>query len=177
LWAFFLGLLFSASALANNSDWPSHGQDYKEQRYSQHAAINEENVSQLGLAWSFDIDFNRGLESTPIVVDGVMYATGSWSFVYALNAKTGELLWKYDPKVPKSWGPKGCCGVVNRGVAVKDGKVVVGTFDARLIASDAATGKLIWEAQTADINKWPYTITGAPRIAKGKVFIGNGGAE
>jgi PQQ-dependent dehydrogenase (methanol/ethanol family) len=174
---FFISLLFSASALSNNTDWPSHGQDYKEQRFSQLAAINEENVSQLGLAWSFDTDFNRGLESTPIVVDGVMYVTGSWSFVYALDAKTGKLLWKYDPKVPKSWGPKGCCGVVNRGVAVKDGKVVVGTFDARLIALNAATGELLWETQTADIKKWPYTITGAPRIAKGKVFIGNGGAE
>ncbi len=74
---FFVSLLFSASALANNTDWPSHGQDYKEQRYSQLAAINEENVSQLGLAWSFDTDFNRGLESTPIIVDGAMYATGS----------------------------------------------------------------------------------------------------
>lgn len=173
-----IGLLgFSLTSTAGQVQWLSHGYDYQEQRHSPLSKINAKNVQDLGLVWSFDTDFNRGLEATPIVVDGVMFVTGSWSVAYALDAATGELLWKYDPKVPKAWGAKGCCDVVNRGVAVKDGKVVFGTFDARHIALDAATGELLWETQTADISKWPYTITGAPRIAKGKVFIGNGGAE
>ena len=166
-----------AKSHASAVEWPLHGLDAKEQRFSALAHINEHNVDQLGLAWSFDTDFNRGLEATPIVVDGVMYVTGNWSVVYALNAKSGQLIWKYDPQVPKAWGGQGCCDVVNRGVAVADGKVVVGTFDARLIALDASTGELIWETLTADTANWSYTITGAPRIAKGKVFIGNGGAE
>lgn len=158
-------------------DWPKYGYDNNEQRFSELDQINVANVSELGLAWSFETDFNRGLEATPIVIDGVMYFTGSWSVVYAVNAVTGELLWRYDPKVPREWGKMACCDVVNRGVAVADGKVVFGSLDTRLIALDQATGQLIWETQTADISKWPYTITGAPRIAKGKVFIGNGGAE
>lgn len=174
LFALLFGSSFSA---ANNVDWPLHGFTAQEQRFSPLSQINDQNVGELGLAWSFDTDFKRGLEATPIVVDGVMFVTGNWSFVYALDARTGELLWKYDPKVPRSWGAKGCCDVVNRGVAVADGKVLLGTFDARLIALDAASGELLWETQTADITRWPYTITGAPRVAKGKVFIGNGGAE
>lgn len=174
----FIALLFCNSlSVAENVDWPLHGLTAQEQRFSSLSQINDNNIDQLGLAWSFDTEFNRGLEATPIVVDGVMFFTGNWSVVYALDARTGEQLWKYDPKVPKNWGDKGCCDVVNRGVAVADGKVLFGSFDARLIALDAASGELLWETQTADISKWPYTITGAPRVAKGKVFIGNGGAE
>lgn len=162
----------------NPSDnWLAHGKDYREQRYSELKQINRESVTELGLAWSFDTDFNRGLEATPIVVDGVMYVTGNWSVVYALDARSGELLWKYDPKVPREWAKMACCDVVNRGVAVYEGKVIVGTLDARLIALDAESGEVIWSVQSADIEKYPYTITGAPRVAKGLVFIGNGGAE
>ncbi|MBU1831073.1 MAG: PQQ-binding-like beta-propeller repeat protein, partial [Gammaproteobacteria bacterium] len=135
------------------------------------------NVADLSLAWSFDTDFNRGLEATPIVIDGVLYLTGNWSVVYALDARSGALLWKYDPKVPREWGKMACCDVVNRGVAAYEGKIIFGTLDARLIALDAASGEKIWEVATADITAYPYTITGAPRVAKGKVFIGNGGAE
>ncbi len=175
--ALITSLLLTLNAKAEQEGWLSHGYDYREQRFSPLTGINDKNVAELGLEWSFDTDFNRGLEATPIVVNGVMYVTGNWSFVYALNARTGELLWKYDPQVPRAWGAMGCCDVVNRGVAVEDGKVVFGTFDARLIALDATTGELLWETRTADIEQWPYTITGAPRIAKGKVFIGNGGAE
>src|SRR5690606_3623901 len=93
-----------------------------------------------------------------------------------LDAKTGKELWRYDPKVPREWGAKGCCDVVNRGVAVYGGKVYVGAFDGRLIALNAKTGKKVWETLTID-RKFPYTITGAPRVVKGKVIIGNGGAE
>ncbi|MEE2654075.1 MAG: PQQ-dependent dehydrogenase, methanol/ethanol family [Pseudomonadota bacterium] len=165
--------------IASNPDenWLSYGKDYREQRYSELAQINRDNVSDLGLAWSFDTEYNRGLEATPIIVDGVMYVTGNWSVVYALDVRSGELLWKYDPKVPREWAKMACCDVVNRGVAVYEGKVFVGSLDARLIALDAASGEVIWEVQSADIKAYPYTVTGAPRVAKGLVFIGNGGAE
>ncbi len=157
-------------------NWLAHGRTYSEQRFSPLDAINDGNVDQLGLAWYFDTGTNRGLEATPIVVDGIMYTTGSWSVVFANDARTGELIWKHDPKVPKSWGAKACCDVVNRGVAVWKGKVYVGTIDGRLVALDAATGDVIWDVNTIDRTK-SYTITGAPRIVKDKVIIGNGGAE
>jgi quinohemoprotein ethanol dehydrogenase len=166
-------------AIANQGtdSWLSYGRDYNEQRFSELNLINENNISELGLAWSFDTENGRGLEATPVVVDGVIYVTGGWSIVYALDARTGTLIWKYDPQVAKEWGKMACCDVVNRGVAVYEGKVFVGTIDARLVALDAATGKVVWDVKTADTDKFPYTITGAPRAAKDKVFIGNGGAE
>ncbi|HUH03330.1 MAG TPA: PQQ-dependent dehydrogenase, methanol/ethanol family, partial [Kofleriaceae bacterium] len=157
-------------------EWIAHGRTYDEQRYSPLDQITTANVSQLGLAWSFDPETNRGLEATPIVVDGVMYTTGSWSVVFALDAATGELRWQYDPKVDKAVGRYACCDVVNRGVAVYRGRVYVGVLDGRLVALDAATGSEVWSVQTTPQSE-PYTITGAPRIVKGRVLIGNGGAE
>ena len=165
--------------------WISHGRTYSEQRYSPLKQITGANVTNLGAAWVGDLDANRGMESTPIVVDGVMYVTSAWSIVYAYDAKTGERLWKYDPNVDKARGQKACCDVVNRGVAIWEGMVYVGTIDGRLVALDAsrkgevdAAGnkKPKWEVVTVDQSK-PYTITGAPRVIKGKVIIGNGGAE
>jgi len=157
-------------------NWMSYGRTYSEQRFSPLNQINDQNVGQLGLAWSVDLDIRRGQEATPIVVDGVMYLSTAWSKVFALNAATGEKLWSYDPKVSPQWAVNACCDVVNRGVAVWRGKVFVGTLDGRLVALDAATGKPVWETLTID-PKFRYTITGAPRVVKGKVFIGNGGAE
>jgi glucose dehydrogenase len=157
-------------------NWMSHGRTYSEQRFSPLKEINDHNVGDLGLAWFYDLDTNRGQEATPIVVDGVMYFTSAWSKVFALDAATGARLWSYDPKVPPEWAVNACCDVVNRGVAVWKGKVFVGTLDGRLVALDAATGKPVWETLTID-RQFRYTITGAPRVAKGKVFIGNGGSE
>lgn len=165
-----------AAADDEPGNWLAHGRTYDEQRYSPLTMINDQNVGDLGLAWSFDTDTTRGLEASPIVVDGVMYTTGSWSTVFALNAKTGEQLWSYDPEVPRPWGYNACCDVVNRGVAVWKGKVYVGTIDGRLVALDAADGSVVWDVMTIDQTR-PYTITGAPRIVKDKVIIGNGGAE
>ena len=105
-----------------------------------------------------------------------MFTTGAWSVVYAHNALSGELLWKYDPRVPKEKAYFVCCDVVNRGVAIWEGKIFFGTLDGRLIALDAKTGSLLWETMTVDDSK-PYSITGAPRIIKDKVIIGNGGAD
>jgi PQQ-dependent dehydrogenase (methanol/ethanol family) len=159
-------------------NWLSHGRTYSEQRFSPLKKIDTANVGQLGLAWWLDIKSRttRGVEATPIVVDGVMYNTGAWSVVQAIDARTGKLLWDFDPQVPGEHAPKACCDAVNRGVAVWGGKVFVGTLDGRLIALDAKSGKKVWEAVTVDQSK-DYTITGAPRVVKGKVIIGNGGAE
>ncbi|MFZ2869229.1 PQQ-dependent dehydrogenase, methanol/ethanol family, partial [Zavarzinia sp.] len=157
-------------------NWLSTGRTYAEQRYSPLNAITTDNVKQLGLAWSYETGGNRGHHATPIVIDGTMYVTAPWSIVTALDARTGKALWTYDPEVPREWGKFACCDVVNRGVAVWEGKVIFGTLDARLVAVDAATGKKAWEIDTKE-GPWPYTITGAPRVVKGKVIIGNGGAE
>ncbi len=157
-------------------NWLTYGRTYSEQRFSPLKQINDQNAARLALAWYLDLDTNRGQEATPLVVDGVMYFTSAWSKVFAVNAASGRRLWSYDPKVPKQWGANACCDVVNRGVAIWQGKVYLGTLDGRLIALDAVSGKPAWEQLTID-PRWRYTITGAPRIVKGKVLIGNGGAE
>ena len=157
-------------------NWMSYGRTYSEQRYSSLKQVNDSSVEDLGLAWYFDLDTERGIEATSIVVDGVMYLTSAWSKVYALDAASGALLWSYDPGVKKDVTRHACCDAVNRGVAVWEGQVFVGVLDGRLVALDAATGAVNWEVVTVDQSK-PYTITGAPRVIKGKVLIGNGGAE
>src|SRR5271156_1391472 len=157
-------------------NWMSYGRTYDEQRFSPLKDINDRNVGQLGLAWHYDLDTHRGQEATPVVVDGVMYFTSAWSKVFAVDGATGALIWTYDPKVPPEWGVNACCDVVNRGVAAWQGKVFVGTLDGRLIALDAQTGKPMWETLSID-RRFRFTITGAPRVVKGLVIIGNGGAE
>lgn len=156
--------------------WLAVGRTYDEQRFSPLTKIDAGNVSQLGLAWHYDLDTNRGQEASPIVIDGVLYVTSAWSKLFAFNARTGKLLWKYDPQVPGAIGIKGCCDVVNRGVAAWKGRIYLGAYDGRLIALDAKTGKVVWSVQTTDPSR-AYTITGAPRIANGKVIIGNAGSE
>ena len=165
-----------AAADSEPGNWLAHGRTYGEERFSPLDQVNDQNVGQLGLAWHYDTGRDRGHEASPIVVDGVMFLTTSWSEVHAIDAATGELLWKYDPKVKGEVGRWACCDVVNRGVAVWKGKVYVGAIDGRLIALDAGTGQVAWEVQTTDQAK-KYTITGAPRVVKDKVIIGNGGAE
>ena len=164
------------AADAEPGNWLAHGRTYDEQRHSPLVAINDKNVSGLGLAWYWDTGDSRGLEATPIVVDGVLFSTGTWSRVYANDGRTGELIWQYDPEVPREWGKFACCDVVNRGVAVWKGRVFVGTLDGRLVALDAGTGEVVWEVLTID-RDWPYTITGAPRVVNDLVVIGNGGGE
>ena len=158
------------------ANWLTYGRTYSEQRFSPLKRITADNATQLGLAWYADLDTERGQEATPLVIDGVMYVSTAWSLVKAFDAKSGALLWSYDPAVPRALGVKGCCDVVNRGVAAWNGKIFVGTFDGRLVALDARTGKPVWSVLTVDQNK-PYTITQAPRVIKGRVVIGNSGAE
>ena len=158
-------------------NWIAHGRTYEEQRFSPLTKINKESVSDLGLAWYKDMGTNRALEATPIVVDGIMFFTSTWSRVYAVEAKTGETLWSFDPEVPGEWARKACCDIVNRGVAVYQGKVFFASLDGRLFSLNAESGEKIWEVDTIIDRTRAYTITGAPRVAKGKVYIGNGGAE
>ncbi|WP_375594986.1 PQQ-dependent dehydrogenase, methanol/ethanol family [Algihabitans albus] len=158
-------------------NWLNYGLDYAETRYSRLDGIDTENVGELGLAWSYDLQSRRGVQATPIVVDGVMYVTASWSVVHALDAVTGTPLWTYDPEVPAEFAARGCCDVVNRGVAVYQGKVFVGAYDGHLDALDAATGERLWRVDTIENREMAYTVTGAPRVIDGKVIIGNGGAE
>tara|TARA_R110002072_G_scaffold46082_7_gene127933 strand:+ start:16872 stop:18998 length:2127 start_codon:yes stop_codon:yes gene_type:complete len=166
----------SGTAEVASGNWPVHGQNAAETRESPLLQINPDTIASLGLAWSFDTGTRRGLEASPIIINGVIYTSGDWSRVFANDAKTGELLWQFDPNVDRAWGVNACCDVVNRGVAVDGNRVFVGVLDGRLIALDIATGKPLWETLTIDPTK-PYTITGAPRIVHDTVIIGNGGAE
>lgn len=170
-----------AAADSEPGNWMTYGRTYDEQRFSPLQQINARNVNDLHLAWHYDLDAaHRAQETTPIVVDGVMYVTAAWSKVFALDPATGKQLWAFDPAVPGTTGVKGCCDVGNRGVAVWNGRVYVGTFDGRLVALDAATGKQAWSINTVDdpgADPQSYTITGAPRVVKGKVIIGNAGSE
>ncbi len=164
------------AADGDNANWLTYGRTYSEQRFSPLKQLNEETVGKLGLAWSYNLGTMRGEEATPIVKDGVMYASSAWSTVYALDVWTGTLLWKYDPQVPKDHDKYVCCDVVNRGVALYKGRVYVGTLDGRLVALDAVTGAPDWIVETTP-KDGSYAITGAPRIAKGRVLIGNAGSE
>ncbi|WP_269621303.1 PQQ-dependent dehydrogenase, methanol/ethanol family [Zhongshania sp. BJYM1] len=157
-------------------EWNKHGGTDAEQRFSVLKQITPENIDQLGLAWAFDFGVSRGIEATPLVVDGVIYVTATWNKVFALDARSGELLWQFDPQVDRSKAADLCCDAVNRGVAYSNGKIITGTIDGRLLAVDAKTGKKLWDVITVDQSK-PYTITGAPRIVNGKAIVGNGGAE
>ncbi len=165
------------NADAEPGNWLGHGRTTDEQRFSPLKRIDRSNVATLGVAWEYETGTTRGLSATPIVADGIMFFTGNWGVVHAVEAKTGKLLWRYDPDVPGEWARNACCDVVNRGVAIYQGRVYVGSLDGRLIALDAKTGKPDWIADTLIDRTRPYVITGAPRVAKGLVFIGNGGAE
>jgi PQQ-dependent dehydrogenase (methanol/ethanol family) len=167
-----------AARIANPApgEWLSHGRTYDEQRYSPLDRITVQNIGGLGLAWSFDLGTPRGAEATPLVANGVIYISEPWSVVQALDAKTGKPVWRYDPEVPREKAYDACCDVVNRGVALWGDSVFVGALDGRLIALDAKDGKVRWTQETFD-PKTPRTITGAPRVVKGKVLIGHGGAD
>jgi PQQ-dependent dehydrogenase (methanol/ethanol family) len=165
-----------AAADREPENWLTHGRTYGEERFSPLTQITDKNIGGLGLAWSFDLGSRIGTEATPLVIDGVMYTTGAWNVLHAIDAATGKELWRYDPQVPRYWMRYMCCGPANRGAAFWNGKVFVGTIEGRLIAVDASTGRLAWEVQTTPTDQ-PYSITGAPRVVRGKVIIGNGGAE
>ena len=164
------------AAASEPANWLTHGRTYQEDRFSPLKQINDGNAAKLGLAWFVEFGSRIGIEATPLVVDGVLYTTGVWNILYAIHAKTGKELWRYDPQPNRAWLRYMCCGPANRGAAIWNGKVYIATIDGRLIAVDAATGRPVWDVQTTDRSQ-PYSITGAPRVVRGKVIIGNGGAE
>jgi quinohemoprotein ethanol dehydrogenase len=169
-----------ANAAAEPGEWFTAGGDASGSYYSRLSFVNDRNVSRLGLAWDYPLHTRRGLETTPIVVDGILFASGNWGKVYALDAATGRELWVYDPGVDAQWGRYACCDVVNRGVAVWKGRVYVASLDGYLHALDAATGRLTWKVDTLTSRgsgDFHYFITGAPLIAGDLVVIGNGGAD
>ena len=178
--------MVSAERLLKAADepgqWMSYGGTYSEQRFSALKAVNRDTVKTLGLSWFADYDTNLQQTGTPLYIDGVIYVSTAWSKVYAFDAKTGRTLWQYNPKVPGEWAAKVCCGLVNRGIAAFNGRIYVGTLDARLVAIDAKTGKEAWSTVTLDeANRndplQRYSITMAPRVIKGKVVIGASGGE
>jgi len=133
---------------ATPGEWLSHGRTYSEQRFSPLTLINQNNVADLGLAWYADLPTRRGIETTPLMADGKLYVTGSWGHVLAYDARTGEPLWHFDPKVPKDYGRHACCDVVNRGVALWAKNVYAASLDGRLRALDRDTGDVVWEVDT-----------------------------
>ena len=159
-------------------DWVTYGLTPQETRYSPLKQIDTSNVSRLGLAWSFDLGTGGGnQEATPLEWNGNIYAISNWSVVISIDARTGKERWRWDPEVNQTAvRPRICCGIVNRGIAIYQGKVIAPVIDGRLVALDAENGKPVWEARVA----YPqdnYTVTMAPRIAKGKVIVGVSGAE
>ncbi|HEY5565997.1 MAG TPA: PQQ-binding-like beta-propeller repeat protein, partial [Gammaproteobacteria bacterium] len=171
----------AALGASPNREWLTYGGDYAETHFSPLDEIDPSNVSRLAVAWTFEIAGTDGnLEATPLVADGVIYATGTWSHVFALDAATGAVKWRWDPGLVRggraNGGPSACCGPVNRGVALHGDKVYVGLLDGRLVALDQDTGLVVWAVQTTPAGS-DYSITGAPRVVDGKVIIGNAGAE
>ena len=164
------------------ADWLTTGGNQNMQHYSPLDQINLGNVKDLGFAWEYDArsyigNVPRGLEATPIVADGILYTAGAWGAVYALDAKTGKELWTFKPKVDPAYVRRSCCDVVNRGVAVWEGKIYVGTLDGFLVCLDAQDGKALWSVDTFTDRTKAYTITSPPQVAGSIVMIGNSGSE
>ncbi len=166
------------SAGKNGEEWLVNGLNPGETRFSPLKQIDATNVSRLGLAWSYDVGPGGGTqESTPLVSNGVMYSVTNWSIVFAVDARTGKEKWRWDPEVNHTTvAPKICCGVVNRGLGLYEGKVYVPVTDGRLVALDIETGKPVWESRVAYAQD-NYTLTMAPRVIRGRVVIGVSGAE
>jgi quinohemoprotein ethanol dehydrogenase len=167
------------SAAREPGQWLTTGRDASLDYHSPLSDINASNVAQLGFAWEYRLGTHRGLEATPVMVDGTLYFSGNFGHVYAVDAVQGREKWAYDPGVDGQWGRYACCDAVNRGVAVWQGKTFVGTSDGYLHAIDAATGHRIWKVDTLVERdaKHPYTISGAPLIAGDDVVIGNSGSD
>ena len=176
--AALLGALCICAPVSYGSggDWLTVGRTFSEQNFSPLTQINVRTVGQLGLAWSYDLHAERGVEAAPLEADGVLYDIQPWNITTAFDARTGRLLWRYDPKVDTAIARFACCDIDSRGVALWHDKVIIGTLDGRLIALNAQSGQMLWSVQTFDRSK-PYTITGAPRVFDGKVLIGNAGAD
>jgi quinohemoprotein ethanol dehydrogenase len=157
--------------------WLTGGRDFGKTHYSPLDGINRDSSTRLGFAWEVQTGTSRGMEATPIVVDDVMYVSGVAGRVYALDAATGREFWRFEPEVDNKINRGACCDMVNRGVAVWQGKVYVGAFDGWLYSLDARDGTVLWKMDTFTDRERGYSMTGAPQVAGNVVVIGNGGAE
>ena len=168
-----------AQAATEPDQWLTTGRDAGGTYFSPLADINTGNVARLGLAWEYRLGTRRGLEATPVVVDGALYTSGNFGRVYALDAATGRELWTYDPEVDGQWGRYACCDAINRGVAVWRGRVYVGALDGYLHAIEAATGKRLWKVDTLPARgpKTPFTLSATPVVAGEVIVVGSAGAD
>jgi quinohemoprotein ethanol dehydrogenase len=182
-----LSLLIStgivAQQRANNppGDWVTYGLDQAETRYSPLKQIDTGNVSRLAPAWTYDVGGGgAGQEATPLVSNGIIYSITNWSVTFAVDGRTGKQLWRWDPEVDRSLdNPKDdsvCCGPVNRGLGLHNGRIIVPVLDGRLAALDAKTGKVVWQVQALPARE-RHTFTMAPRIVKNKIIVGSAGGE
>uniref|UniRef100_UPI00259A9DBD outer membrane protein assembly factor BamB family protein n=1 Tax=uncultured Sulfitobacter sp. TaxID=191468 RepID=UPI00259A9DBD len=165
-----------ANDTASTGDVLTNGMGRHLQRHSPLTTLNKDNVKNLVPAWAFSLggEKQRGQEAQPLVKDGVMYLTGSYSRVFAVDARTGKKLWQYDARLPDDIRP--CCDVINRGVALYGNLVFFGTLDAKLVALNKDTGKVVWSKKVAD-HKEGYSISAAPMIVNGKLITGVAGGE
>ena len=175
-----------ANALKNaaqSKEWLTYGGNYAETRYSPLRQIDASNVERLGLAWTYIVGRGGGnQEATPLFHNGVLYGITNWSIAFAIDAKSGQELWRFDPNVDRAFAATAtnggvCCGILNRGLALYEGKVIVPVLDRRLIALDAATGKPQWSTRILPEDATGYSLTMAPRVVKDKVIVGLAGAE
>jgi quinohemoprotein ethanol dehydrogenase len=171
------GARAAAPIYGADANWPSHGGGADESGYSRLDGIDLKNIARLGLAWSLDLPGESSLEATPLAIGGVLYFTGSYAAVYAVDGASGKLLWKFDPQTWK-YNPlkMNFSFAANRGAAYADGRVYAAALDGRLFALDAKTGRKLWSVETVPANSF-QTVTGAPCAADGLVVIGNGGAD
>ena len=167
-----------AASLASAQSWPVYGGDNGNQRFSQGSQITPANVSKLNVKWALQLGSNRSQESSPILVGDTLYVTSSFGpkNVFAVNAKTGEVRWKWSPEMPKGVEQYACCDVNNRGVAYNDGKIFVGRLDAKVTALDAKSGKEMWTQTVVDYTQGSV-ITSPPVVAKNVIITGFGGGE
>ena len=159
---------------ADPSAWLMYGGSYDSTRFSPLTDINRTNVKKLQAAWMFQTGVPAQFQASPVVADGIMYMTAAFNHVYAIQAETGEMLWRYDHPLPGDM--RVCCGPSNRGVAISGDKVFMATLDARLVALQAQTGALVWQSEIDDYRKG-YSATAAPLIVKDKVIVGIAGGE
>src|SRR5690242_9061223 len=162
-------LLLAAIGHAQDGSWVSYGLTAGETRYSPLDQINAGNAGRLGLAWTHVVGAGGGnQEATPLFWNGTIYGITNWSVVFAVDARTGKPRWRWDPEVNQdALRPRICCGAVNRGLAIHDGKIFAPVIDGRLVALDATSGKPLWESRIAYPQDW-YSVTMAPRVANGK---------
>lgn len=170
-------LLAMRAANQKKDEWFTTGGQFSEKHHSSLSQIDHDTVDQLGFAWDYDLGTYRGVEATPVFVDGVVYASGPWGAVYAVDGKTGEQVWRFMPQVDGQIAKNACCDVVNRGVALWGELVYVAALDGILYALDRRTGAVVWSQDTFEGEPGRKASTGAPRVAGDVVVIGFGGAD